>query len=193
MPWSVFRLVLQLGMNFNAALPHTGYDFDTVPSLQPLNISSRDPHSWLALELAAADWLRAEGAGGCLCMYMRVYGQLLACWPGLRTCHCLMPDDEWVGLVQFPLTAVAASPLAVHVRINFCLMAGPCYAFPAAPSLSDIRHGRCLYAGDWQTNKTKPSLPSSFVCDYRPTGGISWRRKMRRCCCQTLIIELIAL
>lgn len=70
-------------------------------------------------------------------MYIREALSMLARPP----CHCLMSDDEWEGLVQFPLAA-AASPLAVHVRINFCLMADPCNAFPAVPFLSDIRQRR---------------------------------------------------
>lgn len=74
-------------------------------------------------------------------MYMRVYSGSWHVDRGLRACHRLMSDDEWVGLDLLPLAA-AASPLAVHVRINFCLMAGPCNGFPAAPSLSDISHGR---------------------------------------------------
>lgn len=69
-----------------------------------------------------------------------------------------MSDDEWVGVVQFPLAA-NASPVAVRVRIHFCLMAGPCNT-QEHPSLSDISRRRWLYeGGDWQTNKTNPSLP----------------------------------
>lgn len=65
-PWSVFRLQLQLSMNFNAALPHRVYDFDTVPSLQP-------PRH-LRQRFLAPDWLLSRWqtigweAGGCLCM-----------------------------------------------------------------------------------------------------------------------------
>lgn len=157
----------------------TGYDFDTVPSLQPFNISSRDS-SLLIGSLAGSSWLadsRGRQEDACACTWECTAAlNMLTGLPHMPLC-----DDKCVGLVQFPLTA-SASPLAVHVRINFCLMASPCNGFPAARSLSDIRW--LCAGGDWQANKTKPSLASLFVnlCDYRMTGGISRQRKRRRCC-----------
>lgn len=78
---------------------------------------------------------------------------------GLSSCHCLMMNGQvWS---DSPLSA-AASPLAVHVRIHFCLMAGPCNAFPAAASLSDI-HEVIIRGKRPREKQTKPSFPS-FLC-----------------------------
>lgn len=70
----------------------TGYNFDTVPSPQPLNISSRDPRAWLAHALTAADWLRVEGGRRMPVHVHESVQRLLACWPRPPR---MSPSDVW--------------------------------------------------------------------------------------------------
>lgn len=51
----------------------TEYDFDIVPSLQPLHISDTDLRRWLAPELTAADWLWLEGGQRLHVQYLTEY------------------------------------------------------------------------------------------------------------------------
>lgn len=146
-------------MKLNAALPHRVRHWHSPFSSSPQYLQQRA--SLLIGSWAEGSWL-AESRGSqedaCACTWeCKAALSMLT-----RPLHMSLSDDECVGLVQLPLNG-AVSPLAVHVRINFCLMAGPCNGFPAAPSLSDIRHWRWLYAGgDWQANKT--SIPPFFIC-----------------------------
>lgn len=68
-----------------------------------------------------------------------------------------MSDDEWVNLVQFP-PAAAASPVAVHVRINFVK-----WQATAMPSLKNLLYLASCKGGDCTQEETDSQMQLSLL------------------------------
>lgn len=103
-----------------------------------------------------------------------------------------MSDDEWVNLVQFP-PAAAASPVAVHVRINFVK-----WQALAMPSLKNLLYLASCKGGDCTQEETDSQMQLSLPCLlYLLISAMTGRRKgyldkrrIRRCCREVTIARL---